>query len=262
MGKVNVFLCIAFFLLLSIQFVFSQDWLAVSKTELKMLRNQFLTFDNKKSDILFLVDTSGSLSGSDYSEEKKFVTNLLNKISVGMEATRVEVIPFGSTVSSFIDYVSAPSSTKTKCTFNEKFNPMPQNINGWMTNMKDAFQLAYDVCIGKLSGQKRGPLNKVKTVVILLTDGQWNVPWSDPSPVAIARRLHSANVEVFAIGVGNIDFNRLKQVVKDPTKQAFHLKDFTQFAELATYLRGGKQSSMMLSIYAERNRANLFLEKS
>ena len=242
MGKVNVFLCIAFFLLLSFQFVSSQDWLSVSKTELKKLRNEFLTFDNKKSDILFLVDTSGSLSGSEFSEEKTFVTNLLNLISVGTEATRVEVIPFGSTSSIFIDQVSAPSFTKTKCTFNEKFNPMSQKINGYMTNMKAAFQLAYEVCVGSKSGQKRGPLNKVKTVVILLTDGRWNVPWSDPSPVATARQLHTANVEVFAIGVGSIDFNRLKQVVKDPTKQAFHLKDFTQFAELATYLRGGKQS--------------------
>ena len=262
MGKVNVFLCIASLLLLSFQFVSSQDWLEVSKTELKRLRNEFLSFDNRKSDLLFLLDTSGSLSRANFQEEKKFVGNLLNEISVGMEATRVEVIPFGSSASIFVDYVSVPASTKTKCAFNAKFNPMLQSINGWMTNMKGAFQLAYDVCIGKYSGQKRGPLNKVKTVVILLTDGKWNVPWRDPSPVSIARQLHSANVEVFAIGVGNIDFDKLKQVVKDPTKQAFHLKDFTQFAELATYLRGGKQSSMMLSMYSERNRANLLLEKS
>ena len=240
MGKMNAFLGIAALLLLSCQFVSSQDWLSVSKTELLKLRNEYLTFDNRKSDLLFLVDTSGSLGDNDYLEEKKFVTNLLNKISVSMEATRVEVIPFGSTATRFLDYVSAPAISKTKCTFNEKFNPLPQSINGWMTNMKAAFQLAYDVCVGKYSGQKRGPLNKVKTVVILLTDGKWNVPWNDPSPVSIAQQLHAANVEVFAIGVGNIDFNKLKQVVKDTSKQAFHLKDFTQFAELATYLRGGK----------------------
>ena len=47
-----------------------------------------------------------------------------------MKATRVEVIPFGNTASIFIDYVSEPALFKTKCTFNKKFNPLPQNING------------------------------------------------------------------------------------------------------------------------------------
>ena len=260
----KVFLPIALFFLASFEFVSSQDqdWLDVSKTELKRLRNEFLSFDNRKSDILFLIDTSGSLWPHDYNEEKKFVTNLLNEISVGIEATRVEVIPFGLTASIFVDYVSAPSLEKTKCTFNKKFNPMPQSINGWMTNMKGAFQLAYDVCVGKYSGQKRGPLNKVKTVVILLTDGKWNEPWNDPSPVSIAQQLHAANVEVFAIGVGNIDYNKLKQVVKDPNKQAFHLRDFTQFSELATYLRGGKCVQVLCNcndqLFCNSGKNNLF----
>lgn len=238
----NVFLFIAAFALANFGVVFSQDqdWLNISETELLKLRNEHNSYDNQKSDLLFLIDTSGSLSGSDFTEEKKFITNLLNEISVGMEATRVEVIPFGSTASIFIDQVSTPELTKNKCTFNEKFNPMAQSINGYATNMKDAFQLAYDVCLGPYSGQKRGPLNTVKTTVLLLTDGKWNTPWSDPSPVSVAQLLHSASVEVFAVGVGNINYDQLKQVVEDPDKQAFQLADFDQFAELATYLRGGK----------------------
>lgn len=239
----NAFLYISVFAFVSFRTILCQDWLSVSETELLKLRNEYKNntfYGNSKSDILFLIDTSGSLSGSDFSEEKKFITNLLNEISVGMEATRVEVIPFGSTASIFIDQVSVPALTKNKCTFNEKFNPMVQSINGYMTNMKDAFQLAYDVCLGQYSGQKRGPLNLVKTTVILLTDGRWNRPSSDPSPVSIATQLHDASVEVFAVGVGNIDYDQLKQVVEDPDKQAFHLTDFDEFSELATYLRGGK----------------------
>ena len=242
MGKIKVFLCFAVFFFGICQFVSSQDWLDVSKTELLKLRNQFLSFDNKKSDILFLIDTSGSLRGSDFNEEKKFVTNLLNEISVGMEATRVEVIPFGEQATIFVDYVSVPNLANTKCTFNEKFNPMPQSINGWMTNMRDAFQLAYDVCLGRLSGQKRGPLNKLKTVVILLTDGYWNWPYNDPDPTNIAKQLITGNVEIFAIGVGRVNFPALQGLVKDKNKHAFYLNNFDQFAELATYLRGGKKT--------------------
>ena len=86
--------------------------------------------------------------------------------------------------------------------------------------------------------KKRVLWNKLKTVVILITDGRWN---QGPSPVPIAKMLHAANIEVFAIGVGNvITPDTLQEVVRDPAKQAFHLKDFAEFDELSLYVRGGK----------------------
>ena len=243
--KVFLFLAVFCFAHFKIAFSQNQDWLDVSQTELKILRDNFSVYGynedaNRKADLLFLIDTSGSLSGSEFNEEKKFITNLLNEISVGYEATRVEVIPFGSTASRFIQQISAPDRTKNKCTFNEQFNPMPQSIEGYATNMKEAFRLAEDVCIGAYSGEKRGTLATFRTAVLLITDGIWNRPRSDPSPVEYARDLLTAGAEIFAIAVGdNVDYDNLKQVVDDPTKRAFHLKDFDQFAELATYLRGG-----------------------
>lgn len=240
MGKMKVFLPIAIFLLVNFQFVTTQDWLQVSKDRLKELRDEVKGshgFYQKESDLVFLVDTSGSLWTSDFNEEKKFVMNLLNEISVGNQATRVEVIPFGTSASKFITQISLPDPTKNKCTFNEKFKPMAHSINGWMTNMRDAFQLAVDVCLN--NANKRKPLNKVRTVVILLTDGYWNYPYNDPSPISRAQTLISGVVEVFAIGVGYVDFPRLQQLVDNPNKHAFHLKDFNEFAELATYIRGG-----------------------
>lgn len=238
MGKMKIFLPVAVLLLLNFQFpVTAQDWLKVSKDQLLILRNEVYSFENSVSDIVFLVDTSGSLSTSNFNEEKKFVMNLLNVISVGLQATRVEVIPFGETASQFITQISAPQITKNKCTFNEKFKPMSQSINGWLTNMKDAFELAWQVCLN--NGMKRKSTKQLKTVVILLTDGYWNTPYNDPSPVSRAKDLIAGAVEVFAIGVGNVDYNNLRKLVQEPDKQAFHLRDFNEFAELATYIRGG-----------------------
>ena len=234
----SVFLPAVVFILVNIQFITGQDWLDVSKEELVALRKEVHTFDNSISDLLFLVDTSSSLSSSDYDEEITFVMNLLNEISVDMQATRVEVIPFGSTASQFITQISDPALSKNKCTFNEQFKTMSQSINGHATNMRDAFQLAWDVCLN--NALKRLPLNVVKTVVILLTDGKWNTPYGDSSPVSRAENLRVGNVEIFAIGVGgNIKYSNLESLVDDPDKHAFLLQDFDQFAELATYLRGG-----------------------
>jgi len=240
MGKMKVFLPIATFLLMNFQFVTTQDWLQVSKDRLKELRDQVKGshgFKQQQSDLVFLVDTSGSLWTSDFNEEKKFVMNLLNEISVASDATRVEVIPFGNTASKYITQISLPDPTKNKCTFNEKFKPMAQSINGWMTNMRDAFQLAVDVCLN--NANKRTPLSKVRTVAILLTDGYWNYPYNDPSPISRAQQLLNGPVEIFAIGVGYVDFPRLQQLVEDPDKHAFYLRNFNEFAELATYIRGG-----------------------
>ena len=223
---------------MSNQFAFA-DHLAKAKHELTKLRNEYIT--NDKADILFLVDTSSSLSPDNFIREKQFVTEFLGKIRVSMEATRVEVIPFGNVASIFIDYVSVPALQKTKCAFNEKLNTLPQRINGWMRNVKAALQLAYDVCVGKYSGQKRGPLSKVKTTVILLTNGMWNYPGNDPSPVSIAQQLHAAGVEVYAIGVGpTIDFASFGRVTRDPSTQAFHLASFNRLIEFSLYLREGK----------------------
>ena len=55
----------------------------------------------------------------------------------------------------------------------------------------------------------------------------------------LRKNLIAGNVEVFAIGVGNINFPNLQSLVQDPDKHAFLLENFDQFAELATYVRGG-----------------------
>ena len=235
----KLFLCIAVFFLVKFQFVFPEsNWLKTSKLQLRILRGEYI---DRKADLLFLIDTSGSLTPDNYKDEKKFVTDLLNEISVSTEATRVELIPFGDKASIYIDQVSNPGLKKNKCTFNEEFDRMDQSINGWMTDMTGAFQLAYDVCYGKFSGEKRHSSagKAVKTTILLLTDGKWN-SWA-PTPVSLAKNLTGAGVEVFAIGLGNdIDFPQLESLTKNPAEHAFHLQTFSEFVNLATYLRGGK----------------------
>ena len=157
-----------------------------------------------------------------------------------MQAARVEVIPFGNTASLYIDGVSNPSLDKDKCDLVQKLKKMPIYINGLYAGTKSAFQLAYDVCVGKYSGQKRGPPNQVRTVVILVTDGWWNWPFHDPNPTPIAQRLLAANVEIFAVGVAYANLPPLQKLVKDQAKQAFLLKNFAEFDELSLYVRGGK----------------------
>ena len=215
------------------------DFLTQSKDHIRRLRDG-LRYQNKKSDILFLLDTSGSLSYQEFEDEKRFITNLLNEIIVGYEATRVQVIPFGTYADSYIDFVSAPERSKNKCEFNKKFNDLAHE--GGMTAMKLAFDEAWAVCFGSKSGGKQDrPVNAFKTVVILLTDGIWTYPYGDSDPRVRAKQLRDGGVEILAIGVGDgISKGNLDSLVADPAKQSFHLDDFNHFVELATYIRGGE----------------------
>ena len=235
--KMKATLSTAVLLLAISPFAFAQSDLERAQQEFITLRKQLGT--NKISDILFLLDTSGSVSNYAFEVEKKFVINFLSTITVSFEEARVAVIPFGNTASLYIDGVSNPSSDKDKCDLIQKLKQMPHSY-AWATNTKSAFQLAFDVCLGKYSANKRGPFHKVRTVVILITDGYWNWPYNDPSPIPIAQSLLAANVEVFAIGVGYVNLPALQKLVKDPAKQAFHFKDFAEFGELSLFVRGGK----------------------
>jgi len=229
-----------FVLLLTIlQTTLSIDWLQKSKEELVKLRG---AFSNQKADILFLVDSSGSLSSYDFQKEKKFIDNLLNVISVSYEATRVEVIPFQTNAYRFIKFISEPGKGNNKCYFKEKFGQL--NHEWGATNMRGAFQIAFDICLGNLQGQKRQPMSHFKTVVIVLTDGDWNWPYGNSDPIPLAKKLIENDAEVFAIGVGHLNFQNLQNLVagQDSNRpHAFHLKDFNEFNELATYIRGGKK---------------------
>ena len=230
----GVFAVVAFILVMSL-FTFAQSNLERAKRELKRLRDE-LAGANKKSDFLFLLDTSGRVSSSEFQTQKGFVTNILNTITVSVDSTRIEVIPFADTASRFIDGVSVPSLDKHKCQLVEKFNSMPQSINGFGRNTYGAFKLAFDICLGQLSAMKRVPLYRVRTVVILLTVG----PWQGQSPVSIAKNLQQANIEVLVIGVGNrVLETNLQKMVNNADKQAFYLRTFQELAELSLFLRGG-----------------------
>ena len=231
----GVFAVVIFILVMGL-FTFAQSNLERAKRELKRLRDE-LADANKKSDILFLLDTSGSLSFNEFQTEKGFVRNFLNTITVSFHATRIEVIPFADTASRYIDGVSATSLDKHKCSLVETFKSMPQSINDVNRNTYEAFKLAFDVCLGQLSAMKRGPLSLVRTVVILVTVG----PWQGQSPVSIAKNLQQANIEVFVIGVGNsLLENNLQKMVNNADKQAFYFRTFQEFAELSVFLRGGE----------------------
>lgn len=203
--------------------------------------------NDTQSDIIFLLDTSGSLRfwGQDgFTDEKVFVNSLLSHIRVSMPSTRVSIVTFGTDSTVDINYISPKivDPSLHKCNFKRSFANV--RFRSGMTNMRGAFNHAWDIIFGRLSVNKR-PTKQVKTTVFLLTDGNWN---RGGDPVDVARNLKKNGIEIFSIGVtSGINSYVLRQLATD-SKHAFHYSSFNQFRELAHYLRGGDAYAILFLI--------------
>lgn len=193
-------------------------------------------YNNSQSDLIFLLDVSGSVSNYGFKTEKIFVDNLLNEFSVAPYSTRVVVITFGKVVKTDINYIDVTPGdrTRNKCEFKPFFKHRVTHRHGSRTDMRTAFQRTMDILQSAMNqGRKR--LN-VHTVTMMITDGWWNP--SDPR--GEANRLKSVyKNELFTVGVGGYNKWQLQSLATTPA-HVLEFRSFHQFKELAMYIRGGK----------------------
>ena len=202
----------------------------------KVLNDFKQKYNNSQSDLIFLMDVSGSVSNYGFQTEKIFVENLLNEFSVAPYSTRVAVITFGEHVKRDINYIDQDplSLVHQKCNFKPFFQNNVDHRHAWYTNMKDAFKDAYDLLQAAIaSGHKR--LN-VKNTVMMITDGYWN----KGDPKANANTLKNMGVDLFMVGVDGYSQWQLQQLASS-NDHVLEFLSFTQFRELAMYIRGGKE---------------------
>lgn len=215
--------------------------------------NQFQQkYNNSRSDIIFLLDISASVPDHGFVAEKKFVNSLLSKISVQPIATRVAVVTFKEDAQKRIDYIDYNGLDKNKCTFSKEFARIKHGY-GWATNMVSAFGKAEGILN---SAKGKGLLRpNVNTVIVMLTDGEWN---RGGSPAGISQRLRSTNgfhTEIISVGVAGARRHQLQEISGIPSN-VIYANSFTQFEELASKIRGGMYLSCLFrrifQSYADR----------
>ena len=209
---------------------------SVFDDEARILSDFKQKYNNSQSDLIFLMDVSGSVSDYGFASEKIFVDNLLNEFSLAPYSTRVAVITFGAEVKTDLNYIdiSPLSLTHQKCEFKPWFQYNVVHRYGWATNMKSAFQRSSDLLQTAINNNQRR-LN-VHTVAIMITDGYWN----RGDPRANANSLKSTyGVDVITVGVDGYSQWQL-QALASSNDLALGFDTFTRFRELAMFIRGGK----------------------
>lgn len=153
-----------------------------------------------KSDIMFILDTSGSIGRSNFDFVRNFVLQYANGLDIGPNANRIGVITFSSSARLLfgLDTYSDSSSLRQAI----------RNIyyTGGGTNIPDALCQLLTSYSSNTLGARSG--NSLFRVAILMTDGQSNENRNSCNFASVseaARALHAASppIVVFAFGVGS-----------------------------------------------------------
>ncbi|XP_078356380.1 collagen alpha-4(VI) chain-like, partial [Oculina patagonica] len=154
-----------------------------------------------KVDIIYLMDSSGSIGAVDFERQKDFVKDLARIFSVGPGASRAAVVTYNDypTVrSNFGDFDST-----------DEFAEAVESIN------QTRGRTRIDRALAKTSEMFESARKNVPKVLIALTDGSQT---PDPDAIALdvaSQSFRDQNVRVFALGVGHqINVTQLRSMVE------------------------------------------------
>uniref|UniRef100_A0A3B3XEL3 VWFA domain-containing protein n=1 Tax=Poecilia mexicana TaxID=48701 RepID=A0A3B3XEL3_9TELE len=150
----------------------------------------------RPTDLVFIVDSSRSVRPSEFEQVKVFLTNVINGLNVGPNATRVGVVNYASRVKNEVSM----KTHRTKIALVKAVSKIEPLSTGTMTG--SAIQFALNVAFSEAEGAR---------VAIIVTDGRPQDNVKD-----VAQRARDAGIEIFAIGVGRVDLTTLRQMASEP----------------------------------------------
>ncbi|CAG5134012.1 unnamed protein product, partial [Candidula unifasciata] len=171
----------------------------------------------EKADILFVLDSSGSVLRENFQKQLQFAATFVNRFIVGQ--ARFSVIRFDSSASILFGFNRYTDSTSLKNAI------LSISYPGGATDTAAALQLARQAAFATSNGARPG----VPKIVIVCTDGQSN----DPNATAIeAANLKNSNVLVLSIGIGvSVNKEELETIATFPA-DVFVVIDYNQLLSI------------------------------
>ncbi len=179
------------------------------------------------ADILFVLDSSGSISSQDFQLQRGFVKNVINQLLLGENSYKIGVDVFSDLA--HIESFMPISSNKTEMLKKADIIPHYQSS----TYIAEGLLNAATYSFSTKNGMRRAKLGFPR-VLILITDG---VPSPGGEKVYnttrnVSEMIRVAGVEFFSIGVGSgIDFQLLKDLCSRPKNM--HVFSLTAYGSLS-----------------------------
>ncbi|XP_062935696.1 matrilin-2 isoform X3 [Cynocephalus volans] len=193
--------------------------------------------EDKRADLIFIIDSSRSVNTHDYAKVKEFIVDILQFLDIGPDVTRVGLLQYGSTVKNEFSL----KTFKRKSEVERAVKRMRHLSTGTMTGL--AIQYALNIAFSEAEGAR--PLREnVPRVIMIVTDGR-----PQDSVAEVAAKARDTGILIFAIGVGQVDFNTLKAIGSEPHEDhVFLVANFSQIESLTSVFQNKLCTVHMCSV--------------
>uniref|UniRef100_A0A8C5PKN8 VWFA domain-containing protein n=1 Tax=Leptobrachium leishanense TaxID=445787 RepID=A0A8C5PKN8_9ANUR len=153
-------------------------------------------YKDLKADVIFLVDSSGSIGDENYTKMKTFMKHLVNKTTVGRDSIQFGAVQFSDTTN--LEFQLNSYSTAS---------PIMDAIDR-MTYMKATTYTGKALeFVSQYFTSANGARPNVKKILILITDGVAHDVVKTP-----AKSLRDSGVIIFSVGVLNANKHQLEEI--------------------------------------------------
>ena len=175
-------------------------------------------------DLIFVLDTSGSVGTQGFDDAKSFALKMVNIFPMGRNLIHMGAIAFGTMVFD-ISPLTSSSSQFVNALVQFPYQGGGTNTTGALLEAKRMF----------LSSPRN--VTRLKRVLILVTDGHSNTHKIEPE--AVVPRLAYYSIDRFVFGVGNnINPHELEAIASPPSdRHVFNVSSFGAFASFSEFLR-------------------------
>ncbi|XP_036917207.1 collagen alpha-5(VI) chain isoform X2 [Sturnira hondurensis] len=175
--------------------------------------------EDMKTDIMFLVDSSGSIGEDNFRKMKTFMKNVLAKIQIGPDKTHIGVVQF----SGHAEEEFPLNQYFTQKEISEAIDRMSAIGQNTLTGSALTF-------VDEYFTDPKGARPRVRQFLILITDGEAQDDVRDP-----AKALRDRGVIIIAVGVYGSNRTQLEEISGDGSL-VFHVEKFDHLKAIESKL--------------------------
>lgn len=192
------------------------------------------------ADIVFIMDSSGSISGMDFDRQKAFVSGMVNLFDIDSGKIRVGIVSYSNWA--FLEFNLNTFGNKSDII--AAVNKVTHFKGD--TNTGSAIEYMRDLMFQEHNGARRD----VPHIAIILSDGRSNDPLYAMTEAKTARRM---GITMFAIGVGDdVARYELTSIASDPDSEyVFQVGDYValQYIKELLAIRACEGMSTVISLH-------------
>ncbi|XP_048830789.1 matrilin-3b isoform X2 [Brienomyrus brachyistius] len=177
-------------------------------------------------DLVFIIDSSRSVRPAEFEKVKTFISDMVDTLEIGRDATRVAVVNYASTVQ--IEFLLKNHFNKVD--LKRAMAQIEPLSTGTMTGL--AIKTAMEKVFTAESGARPRSTN-ISKVAIIVTDGR---PQDGVEEVSATAR--AVQIEIYAIGVDRADLQSLRLMASQPLDDhVFYVETYGVIEKLTSKFR-------------------------